>query len=263
LGIISRLWLIFICVVVIIAGCVDVFQSSKNSKNEISSNVATAFNMYKEGRYQTALVYCDKAIKKNPNDKWAWYLKGKVYYHLKESSKAVECFNKSIQIDPNFADAYFWMGLTYKSYFITNEASHYAVKHDYNTARKYIERAIQLDPNNDVYYAYIAQCYIFDDLDKSLEYIDKAIQLNPNNAGYWVQKADYLDLMGRCKDALLCYDEALKIEHNNVDIMLKKAELYHKMGLTYEEKKILEEVKKINSKKAEFYNLLINGYWEK
>ncbi|AEF96068.1 tetratricopeptide repeat protein [Methanotorris igneus] len=249
----SKLGFIFICVVVTIAGCVDIPQSSKNSKNEISPNVATAFNMYKEGRYQTALIYCDKAIKENPNDKWAWYLKGKIYYQLNESAKAVECFNKSIRIDPNFADAYFWMGLTYTSYYITNEPSHYAVTCDYKTARKYIGKAIELNPNKDIYYSYMAQCYILDDLDKSIEYINKAIELNPDNAYYWVQKADYLELKGKYKDALLCYDEALKIEPDNVDIMLKKAELYHRMGLTYKEKEILEEVEKIDPQKAELY----------
>ena len=247
---ILKLVAFILCLVVGVSGCIS-SQESKKEGDEISPNVANAFEMYKQGRYQSALVYCDKAIKENPNDKWAWYLKGKVYYQLNKSAEAIECFNKSIQIDPNFADAYFWMGLTYKSYYESNSI----IKHDYKTARVYIKKAVELDPNNDIYYYFLAQCYIFDNLDKSIEYTDKAIELNPNVAEYWVQKADYLELKHDYDNALACYDEALKIEPNNVDIMLKKAELYHKMGLTYKEEEILKEVEKIDPKRAKFYRL--------
>jgi len=244
-----------VLLLVVVAGCVG---SSGKNDNSLSENVGTAWNLYKEGRYQSALVYCDKAISENPNDKWAWFVKGKVHYQLNESSKAVECFNKSIHIDPNFADAYFWMGLTYKSYYTTNDPSHHTIKSDYKTAREYIGKAIELNPNNDIYYSYMAQCYIFDDLSKSIKYIDKAISLNPDNAGYWVQKANYLQLNNDYNNALQCYDEALKIEPNNVDIMLKKAELYHSMGLDSKEQDVLKQVEKINPKKAEYYRLIHN-----
>ncbi len=246
---------------VVVAGCISIDNhSTKNKSNEepLSENVKLAWDMYKKDRYQSALVYCDKAISDNPNDKWAWYIKGEVYRQLNESSKAVECYNKSINIDSKFADAYFGMGLTYMDYTVNSGINVHQGTNNYILARKYINKAVELDPNNDIYYYVLSQCYVLDNLNKSIEYIDKAIELNPNVAEYWVEKGDYLVLKHDYNDALQCYNEALKIEPNNVDIMLKKAELYHDMGLDYKEEEILKQVEKINPKKAEFYRLSHN-----
>ena len=52
------------------------------------------------GQYENALNLFEKAISLNQNDPDLWNLKGIVLRSLGRYNEAIECFNKSLEIDP-------------------------------------------------------------------------------------------------------------------------------------------------------------------
>jgi tetratricopeptide (TPR) repeat protein len=42
----------------------------------------------------------------DPNDFDSWNEKGNVYYKLKKYDEAIKCYDKAIEIDPNFTHAW-------------------------------------------------------------------------------------------------------------------------------------------------------------
>ncbi len=52
-----------------------------------------------------ALNCFNKALEINPNETKSWYGKGAVFIQLKEHEKALKYLNKSLKVDPNFEPA--------------------------------------------------------------------------------------------------------------------------------------------------------------
>ena len=53
-----------------------------------------------DGQYENALNSFEKAISLNQNDPDLWNMKGIVLRSLGRYNEAIECFNKSLEIDP-------------------------------------------------------------------------------------------------------------------------------------------------------------------
>ena len=60
----------------------------------------TGKKQLEDGQYEDALSSFERAISLNQNDPDLWNLKGIVLRSLGRYNEAVECFNKSLEIDP-------------------------------------------------------------------------------------------------------------------------------------------------------------------
>ena len=58
------------------------------------------------GEYEKAIECFDKAIELDPNDADAYNNRGVAYYNLEEYERAIEDYDKAIALDPNYAKAY-------------------------------------------------------------------------------------------------------------------------------------------------------------
>lgn len=58
------------------------------------------------GNYKEAINNFNKAIDINPDFANAYYLRGHVATMLKDQSRTIDVFNKAIEIDPGYARAY-------------------------------------------------------------------------------------------------------------------------------------------------------------
>jgi PGF-CTERM protein len=61
----------------------------------------------KSDEYEKAIECFDKAIELDPNYANAYNNRGLTYYHLKQYERAIEDYNKAIELNPNGADAYY------------------------------------------------------------------------------------------------------------------------------------------------------------
>lgn len=106
--------------------------------------------------YRKAIMSFEKAIEIDPKYAEAWYNKGVVLVELEKYNESVQAYDKAIEIDPKYADAW-W------------------------------ERGFAL--------------YKIGKYNESFESIDKAIEINPNDADLWHNKGSLLYGIGRYSEA--------------------------------------------------------------
>ena len=141
----------------------------------------------KKEDHDKAIENFDKAIQLDPNYARAYSNRGYAWDDKGDYDKAIEDYNKAIQLNPDYARAYNLRGVAWIN------------KGDYDKAFEDYDKAIQLDPGEAA--AYNSRGVAWNkkgDYDKAIEDFDKAIQLDPNyaraysNRGYaWDDKDDY------------------------------------------------------------------------
>ena len=122
------------------------------------------------------------------------YLKGRYNWNKftpESVPKAIECFHRAIEIDPDFALAYAAMAETYVS--ISNPFGAIPTNEAMPKAKKAAEKALSIDPElAEAYISLGAVATFFEwDLKKAKRYFKRAISLNPNlpNARFWYELA--------------------------------------------------------------------------
>jgi tetratricopeptide (TPR) repeat protein len=109
--------------------------------------------------YANAIISFSMALEKKENHVDAYAKKGYALSYLKRYDEAIECFDKAIEIDPNYADA--WLG-----------------KH--NEAIHYYDKAIEISPKYKS--AWHGKAFALVNLgkhDEAIECFDKLISINP------------------------------------------------------------------------------------
>ena len=64
-------------------------------------------------KFDEAMQFADDMLAKDPNNTFYLYVKGYLYHNMKDYEKAIEFYNKTIEVDPNYAEAYSNLGLIY------------------------------------------------------------------------------------------------------------------------------------------------------
>lgn len=64
-------------------------------------------------KYDEAMQFADDMLAKDANNTFYLYVKGYLYHNMKNYDKAIEYYTKTIQVDPNYAEAYSNLGLIY------------------------------------------------------------------------------------------------------------------------------------------------------
>jgi len=121
------------------------------------------------GEYEKAIECFDKAIELNPNLTKAYINRGNAYYYLEQYEKAIEDYSKAIEIDPDYARAY------------NNRGNAYRHLKQYERAIEDYNKAIEIDP--DYAWTYNSRglaYYNLEQYEKAIEDYNRAIELDPN-----------------------------------------------------------------------------------
>ena len=127
-------------------------------------------------------------------------------------TKAITCFERAIELDPEFADAYAWLAST-KYY---NGAGYYGVRpHDVAPeVLSLLTKALDLDPMNAAAYqvrAEVRDWYNFEWEGAEADY-RRALELNPNNSIAHIYYAFHLVACGRFEEALAERERAHELD---------------------------------------------------
>jgi tetratricopeptide (TPR) repeat protein len=86
-----------------------VAASYRTIKSELSNTFYNSVSaMFESGKYEALIEYCHEHIKKKPREAYAYWFLGKTYFQNKNYDKAVENFNKAIEIYPSWKKD--WVG---------------------------------------------------------------------------------------------------------------------------------------------------------
>jgi cytochrome c-type biogenesis protein CcmH/NrfG len=150
--------------------CYEKLQLSKDkTKRDQALSVLSAYHASR-GNTDLARQFLNESITDDPSNNQAWKSLYSIYFEKKDFGKTMEISMKWLNENPNNADANFYLG---KTYFYLNERE---------TARKYLLKAIELDPRHaESMMLYANTCVNQFDYDEAISYLEKAYLLNKNS----------------------------------------------------------------------------------
>ena len=77
---------------------------------DAQGNLRRGIDAYERGDMEGAINYYDKAMELNPDYADAYYYRGRAYYDNNNDADAIEDFNNAIELNPDYADAYHYRG---------------------------------------------------------------------------------------------------------------------------------------------------------
>lgn len=139
---------------------------------------------------------------------------GLTNYYFGDYEKAIENFDKSLELLPNQSEA------------IRYKALSYAALKDYKKAIAIINLAIDLQPKNCHYWndkgAFLSE---LNQMTNAHKCFNKSIKLKPNSMN-WANKGVLYHKYNNLEKALECYDNAIKLDSQDIYPIIGKAKVY-------------------------------------
>lgn len=135
-------------------------------------------------RYKDAVVSLTRGIELKPTEN-KYLFRGNSYMALEEFDLALADFNSSIEIEPDFARAYFRRGILYKKMELLENAA------------KDFKKVIELDPKYDDAMTELGFIYIQMGKKDAMKYFNKAIKINPCAGNYFSRVAARAEILKR------------------------------------------------------------------
>ena len=154
-----------------------------------------AFNMHNPQMYEKAIKCFDKALEIDPNDSDSWALKGTSLDLLNRSQEAIKCFDKALEINPRDAEVWRDRGLAFEEKLGNLEE-----------AIKCYDKALAINKNDELSKS---------QRDKAILLLDKQKEVSIENNRYIssnVKRAVWRRDQGKC----ICCGNNEKLEYDHI-----------------------------------------------
>lgn len=81
------------------------------ARSEMGKELTKAVYLVKSGDHKLAIKFCNQVLENNPQSSQAHYIKGFAYFKLQDYEQAIESFDKTIELEPAYADAFYYRGI--------------------------------------------------------------------------------------------------------------------------------------------------------
>lgn len=170
-----------------------------------------------------------------------------LYDQLGFRDYAKEKYKKVIEIDSNYANAYYGLAVIYDE------------EEKYEEAIKYYKKSIELNPNYDKAYFFIAN--IQDELgnkDEAIINYKKVIEINPRDLWAYANIGCILEEQNLDEEAIRFFREALNIEQDQFKVLFNMGVSLAKLGRNEEaEEYYLKSIKSNNKYPYSYLNLAV------
>ena len=175
----------------------------------------------KQDEYRSAIDHYTKAMELNPEYAEAYYSRGSTYLKINEIPEAIQDFSKTIELNPEYAEAYYSRGKAYDTKGEIPEAIQ-----DYN-------KTIELNPEyTEAYYSRGSTYLKINEIPEAIQDYNKAIELNENVEAYYSRGSTYLNT-DEIPEAIQDYNKAIELNEN--------VEAYYSRGTAYDAKGDIDE----------------------
>jgi tetratricopeptide (TPR) repeat protein len=170
--------------------------------------------------YEKAIEASDKAIEVDSDNPIFWHTKAYSLWKLKKYEEAIECYQKSINLNPKYYVTWLEMGICY----LKKE------KPDPEKALERFKEAVNLDINCYPALRNIAEIYwkFKRDYEKAMEYCQKAQKAGDPEASKYIEKIE--EEISEIKDVFK-YDVALSFAEEDREIAEKLANALREKGI--------------------------------
>jgi tetratricopeptide (TPR) repeat protein len=173
----------------------------------------------KEGNFEMAMTYYNKALALSPDLAEAYLNRGNCLADTAQYDRAITDYNKSIQLKPNLGRAYFSRGLAYAQ-----------GKRDYSQAIQDFDRALSLGFNGpEVYLNRGTACADKGEYRRALADLTKAIELDPNDGMAYTNRGTVYSAVDETDKALADYAKAIRLDPKLTGAYLNRGKEYLKM----------------------------------
>lgn len=181
--------------------CYVNYAELQTDKHIVFYNFGKIFQ--KSENYKKAIFFFNKTIEADSNYTDAWYNLGLCYKILDNTSEAINSFIKVITIDDHYSDGYLQLGIIMQRH------------NEFIKAINLFDIAITLEKENDNSTAWINKgvCYYhLKNFKKSIECYDEGIKLKPNDYASYHNKGTALDDLKEYEAAIKCFDRTIELK---------------------------------------------------
>jgi len=131
-----------------------------------------------------------------------------------DNDKASELFQRAIDLDPNYAEAYAALGGSHYEAVISGWSQYR--EDELERAKALAQKALALDPTTTRAYRVLSNIDLFSKrYDLALEQTDRALEINPSDADNYAQRGSILVWAGRSEEGLPWLEGALRFDRSN------------------------------------------------
>lgn len=199
--------------------------------------------------YPAALADYTRAIELDPQYAEAYYNRGVTHAKLNDYAAARADYTNAIELDPQYAEAY------------NNRGTTYANQEDYSAALADFTKATEIDSKNvNAWYNCGVTQARQNEYKQAIESYDRALAIDAQKAEVWSNRGVALAELGKHKQAIDSYDQALKIDPRDALTWYNRGTALIKQGETEQAIESFEKALAINPRDADIQYDLARGF---
>ena len=144
--------------------------------------------------------------------------KGDEFFNLEDFSKAIDFYNKAINLDDDDYETFYYRGIS--KYFLDQNSE----------AIKDLDKAIKLNPEDSRIWDFRGRSkYFLGQYEEAIKDLDKAIKLNPDDFCIWEFRGKSNYHLDQNNEAIKDLDEAINLDPENSDPWYLRGLCYYKL----------------------------------
>lgn len=199
------------------------------------------------GNDEKALEYYNRVLELDDKNFTAIDNIGSIYRRLGRYQDSVDILNKAFEIDKDSIATYYNLGQTYKA------------MERYDDAIKCFEHVLEKNPNDVLAHNHLGCIYALQhNHEKAIELFNKALRIDANHPIIHFNSAVSYEALNRYEDAEKAYEEALRRKPGWIEAMLSLAKLHHICGHSDQAEDILRQAINLSYKNSDLHATLGN-----
>lgn len=205
------------------------------SVNDVTGILQEAFKKFEAGQFADSKQLCTQALEQAPDNFDAHQLMAMTCYHGGETNLAITHFETCVSLQPNNAQAQYFLGTGLVEMNRLNEAE------------TRFKKTIELEPEYAEAFTNLGSVLQMQDrTEEAVPFYEKSLSLNPNSINAISNLAIALQQLGRAQDSIIHYKKAIELEpntaflHFNLGVMQESAELWKDAAASYQKALDLE-----------------------
>ena len=195
--------------------------SGKKTERRLSTNIwlRQGISFMNSQRYDDAINAFTEALEINPRYAEAYFFRGGTWYRKGDYDRAIADFTKALEINPGYAKAYSLRGGAWDK------------KGDYDRAIADYTKALEIDPRSAEAHSLRGLAWEKKgDYDRAIADFTKALEIDPRSAATFYLRGYAWEMKGDHRRALVDLKEALRLMPNDKELQALVAKLEAEIG---------------------------------